>query len=154
MSAPWSSWAIRGSGEHWSAHHWDWPSVVHGGVLHSGRKGLVLIYTWTKYTDHPTEVLIRKGKYFSSLKLKVTLGKRTGKIPRKLFLQDILILNLLFSHLQRTQDPKCKLRFRFDVQIFLNHSVTRHELTSSWLHPYMNFTVLIYLEVSDKGRWI
>lgn len=118
------------------------------------RKQLVLIYTQTKYTNHPMEVLIRKEKYSSSLKVKVTLRKRTGKIPRKQFLQDILILNLLSSHLQRTQDPKCKLRFWFDVQIFLNHSVTRLELTSSWLHLYMNFTVLIYFEVSNKGRWI
>lgn len=99
------------------------------------KRQLVLMHTGIRYNNHPTEVLIRKGKYSWNLKVKVTLRKRTGKIPRKLFLQDILIPNLLSSHLQKTQDPKCKLRIWFDVQIFLNHSINRHELTSNALHP-------------------
>lgn len=37
------------------------------------------------------------GKIFLKFKVKVSLRKRTGKIPRKLFLQDILILNLLLT---------------------------------------------------------
>ena len=45
-----------------------------------GKSLLVLMYTPTQYTNHPTEVLIRKGKYSSSLKVKVTLRKMTGKI--------------------------------------------------------------------------
>lgn len=48
------------------------------------RGQLVLTYTPPKFTNPPTEVLIRKGKCSSSLKVKVTLRKRTGKIPGRL----------------------------------------------------------------------
>jgi hypothetical protein len=57
-------------------------------------------------------------------------------------------------HLQKTQDPTCKLKFCFDVQIFLNHRINRHELTSNWLHPYVSFSAFIYLEAGKEGRWI
>lgn len=72
----------------------------------------------------------QESRGFLSLKVKVTLRQGTGSIPRTLFLQDVLILNLFTPYLQKTQDPQCELSFWFDVQIFLSRSIKRHERTS------------------------
>lgn len=108
----------------------------------AGTSWLVLIYKWTKHTNHPTKVLIRKENIPQVWKLRSPWEKGLAWFLENCFCKTFLFW-IYSSRLQRTQDPKCKLRFRFDVQICLTRNVTRRELTSSWLHLCLNFTVLI-----------